>query len=189
MATNKPIEVDELFGELIPAENDQKWEVIYTKPKREKKLAEYSKRNKINYFLPLKDSIRKYGNREVKFTKPLFPGYIFVRTDLRPVEHLEILKTIGAVRLLGNRKGPVSVPEENIDSLKIMVNCDATVVTGNIIKKGEKVIVVYGPFAGLTGIFVRYKGQGRVVVNIDTLGQSASVEINQEDIEKLPEIL
>ncbi|WDN87291.1 hypothetical protein BuS5_00259 [Desulfosarcina sp. BuS5] len=165
------------------------WYSLHTRSRFENVVYDRLSKKSFESFLPKIKVKSKRRDRNAMINVPLFPGYIFVRTDLRPVEHLEILKTIGAVRLLGNRKGPVSVPEENIDSLKIMVNCDATVVTGNIIKKGEKVIVVYGPFAGLTGIFVRYKGQGRVVVNIDTLGQSASVEINQEDIEKLPEIL
>ncbi|MCD6273413.1 MAG: UpxY family transcription antiterminator [Deltaproteobacteria bacterium] len=165
------------------------WYSLHTRSRFENVVYDRLSKKSFESFLPKIKVKSKRRDRNAMINVPLFPGYIFVRTDLRPVEHLEILKTIGAVRLLGNRKGPVSVPDENIDSLKIMVNCDATVVTGNIINKGEKVIVVYGPFAGLTGIFVRYKGQGRVVVNIDTLGQSASVEINQEDIEKLPEIL
>ena len=139
-------------------------------------------------FLPKIRVKSKRRDRKVMINVPLFPGYLFVKTNLNPVEHLEILKTIGAVRLLGNREGPVLVPDESIESLRIMTNLDTTVVTGNIIRKGEKVIVVEGPFAGLTGIFLRYKGKGRVVVNIDTLGQSAGVEISEEDIEKLSEI-
>ncbi len=165
------------------------WYSLHTRSRFENVVYDRLSKKSFEAFLPKIKVKSKRRDRNAMINVPLFPGYIFVRTDLRPIEHLEILKTIGAVRLLGNRKCPVPVPDENIDSLKIMVNCDATVVTGNIINKGEKVIVVYGPFAGLTGIFVRYKGQGSVVVNIDTLGQSASVEINQEDIEKLPEIL
>jgi predicted nucleotidyltransferase len=40
---------------------------------------------------------------------PLFPGYVFVKTDLNPYEHVEIVKTVGAVRLIGNHQGPVPV--------------------------------------------------------------------------------
>ena len=164
------------------------WYSLHTKSRFENVVYDGLSKKTFESFLPKIKVKSKRRDRKVMIDVPLFPGYLFVRTDLRPVEHLEILKTTGAVRLLGNREGPVPVPDDNIESLKIMVNCDAAVVTGNIIKKGEKVMVLYGPFAGLTGIFVRYKGQGRVMVNIDTLGQSASVEINEEDIEKLPEI-
>jgi transcription elongation factor/antiterminator RfaH len=165
------------------------WYSLHTRSRFENVVYDSLSKKSFESFLPKIKVKSKRRDRNTMIDVPLFPGYIFVRTDLSPVEHLEILKTIGAVSLIGNRKGPVAVPDENIDSLKIMVNSDATVVTGNIINKGEKVIVVYGPFAGLTGVFARYKGQGRVVVNIDALGQSASVEINQEDIEKLPGVL
>jgi hypothetical protein len=49
--------------------------------------------------------------------------------------------------------------------------------------------VVYGPFTGVIGTFVRYRGKGRVIVNIEALGQFAGAEVSEEDIEKLPEIL
>jgi transcription antitermination factor NusG len=120
---------------------------------------------------------------------PLFPGYLFVKTDLAPESHLEIVKTAGAVRLIGSKQEPVSVPEETIDSLKIMVTGDHLVTTGNSLKKGDNVLVVSGPFAGVTGTFIRYGGKGRVVVNIEALGQYAGVEVNEDEIEILPKIL
>jgi transcription antitermination factor NusG len=106
-----------------------------------------------------------------------------------PESHLEIVKTAGAVRLIGSKQGPVSVPEETIDSLKIMVTGDHLVTTGNSLKKGDKVLVVSGPFVGVTGTFIRYGGKGRVVVNIEALGQYAGVEVSEDEIEILPKIL
>jgi transcription antitermination factor NusG len=50
-------------------------------------------------------------------------------------------------------------------------------------------MVVSGPFAGVTGTFVRYANQGRVVVNIEALGQFAGVDVQEEEVEKLPPIL
>ena len=62
-------------------------------------------------------------------------------------------------------------------------------MTGTRFKKGDNVIVIQGPFAGVTGTFVRYRGRGRVIVNIEALGQFAGVEVNEDDVELLPEIL
>jgi len=164
------------------------WYSLHTRSKFENVVFEGLEKKAFETFLPKIRVKSKRRDRKVMINAPLFPGYLFVKTNLNPSEHLEILKIIGAVRLLGNREGPVFVPDENIESLRIITNLDVEVVTGNLIRKGEKVIVVEGPFAGLTGIFLRYKGKGRVVVNIDTLGQSAGVEIREEDIEKLTDI-
>jgi transcription antitermination factor NusG len=112
-----------------------------------------------------------------------------VKTDLAPDSHLEIVKTAGAVRLIGSKHEPVSVPEDTIDSLKIMVAGDHPVTTGDNLKKGDKVLVVSGPFVGVAGTFVRYGGKGRVVVNIEALGQYAGVEVSEDEIEIIPKIL
>jgi transcription antitermination factor NusG len=140
-------------------------------------------------FLPKVTVRSKRRDRKAMIRVPLFPGYLFVKTDLAPVSHLEIVKTAGAVRLIGSKQGPVPVPEDTIESLKIMVSTDHPITTGNRLKKGDKVLVVQGPFAGITGTFIRYGGKGRVIVNIEALGQYAGVEVSEDDIEIVPKIL
>jgi transcription antitermination factor NusG len=120
---------------------------------------------------------------------PLFPGYTFVKTDLNPNEHIEILKTIGAVRLVGNNEGPVPISDDTVESLKIMVATEHPIITGSRFQKGDRVLVVEGPFAGVVGTFVRYRGKERVIVNIEALGQHAGVDVSEDDVEKLPDIL
>lgn len=164
------------------------WYVLHTKSRFENVVNEGLIKKSMEVFLPKIRVKSKRRDRKVMLRVPLFPGYMFVKTNLNPYEHVEILKTTGAVRLIGNKNGPIPVPEETIESLMIMVKGDNQVSTGNRIKKGERVIVVSGPFAGVTGIFVRYKGKGRVVVNIEALGQFAGIDVSEDDVEILPKI-
>ena len=143
----------------------------------------------IEVFLPKIQVKSKRRDRKAMIKIPLFPGYLFVKSDLNPYEHLEIVKTVGAVRLIGNKDGPIPVSSDTIKSLEIMVGGRNTIITGTRFKKGDRVVVVYGPFTGVIGTFVRYRGKGRVIVNIEALGQFAGAEVSEEDIEKLPEIL
>jgi transcription elongation factor/antiterminator RfaH len=161
------------------------WYVLHTRSRFENVVNEALEKKTKEVFLPkiLVRSTRR--DRKAMIRVPLFPGYVFVKTDLNPNEHLDILKTVGAVRLIGSKDGPVSVPDATIESLKIMVTADKPVTTGQKYRKGDHVVVVRGPFAGVTGIFIRYKGNERVVVNIDALGQSAGVEVAEEDVEKV----
>lgn len=80
MATQKPVEVEEILGKL-EISSDRKWLVVRTKPRREKKLANFAGKSGIHYYLPLKDSEKIYNNRKIIFTKPLFPGYVFVHCN------------------------------------------------------------------------------------------------------------
>ena len=173
--------------------NDRKlenlWYVLHTKSRHEKVVNDGLLKKSIEVYLPLVTVRSKRRDRKVMIRVPLFPGYIFVRTDLHPNSHLEVVKTAGAVRLIGNKQGPVPVPDETVNSLQIMVESNHLVTTGNRLKSGDRVMVVYGPFAGVVGTFVRHGSKGRVIVNIEALGQYAGVEVNEEDIEIIPKIL
>lgn len=164
------------------------WYVLHTKSRFENVVNDALLRKSTKAFLPKIQVKSKRRDRNMMIRVPLFPGYIFVQTDLRPEHHIDILKTAGAVRFIGTMQGPTPVPTEAIEALKIMVQADHPVTTGNHFKKGDKVIVVSGPFTGITGIFERYRGLSRVVVNIEALGQFASVDVNENDIDKLPKI-
>jgi transcriptional antiterminator NusG len=165
------------------------WYVLHTKSRFENVVNEGLIKKSMEVFLPKVQVRSKRRDRKMMIRVPLFPGYLFVKTNLEPVEHLEIVKTAGVVRFVGDKKGPISVPSDTIDSLKIMVKGDNTVATGTRFRTGDRVIVIYGPFTGVIGTFARYGGKGRVIVDIEALGQYAGVEVSEDDIEILPKIL
>jgi transcription antitermination factor NusG len=47
---------------------------------------------------------------------------------------------------------------------------------------GRRVEVVGGPLAGARGILVRHKTNARIVISIDAIMRSVSVEIDEGDI-------
>ncbi|OGR11321.1 MAG: transcriptional antiterminator [Desulfobacterales bacterium RIFOXYA12_FULL_46_15] len=166
------------------------WFALLTKSNFERTVYNSILKKKIPAFLPQtrRKSIRKDRNLMVEY--PLFPGYIFVQSTFHAADQLNILKTTGAVRLLGNQTSPVAVPDFQIESLKILTGSNMDLVTGlNIsMKKGDPVMIIEGPLAGIRGDFIRYKGKSRVIIKIDLLGQYAGTEIEEDKIEKLPEL-
>lgn len=165
------------------------WYVLHTKSRFENVVHEGLVKKTLESFLPKITVPSRRKDRKKLIRVPLFPGYVFVRTNLDPREHIEIVKTVGAVKLVGNKDGPISVRDDAMDSLKIMVGGDQPIATGYQFKKGDRVMVNNGPFAGVIGIFDRYQGQGRVVVHIEALGQFAAVDVDIDDVEKLPDIV
>ena len=161
------------------------WYVLHTRSRFENTTYTGLAKKTVDVLLPkiLVQSRRR--DRRVMLRVPMFPGYLFVKTSLEPSLHLEILKTVGAVRLIGNREGPLPVPEETIESLKIISAAEHQVTTGTLFKKGERVVVLRGPFTGVIGIFSHYRGKDRIIVHIEALGQFAAVEIDEADIEAL----
>ena len=165
------------------------WYVLHTRSRHEQVVFDGLTNKSLEAFLPKITVVSKRRDRRKKIRVPLFPGYIFIKSNLNANERLEIVKTVGAVRLIGNQDGPISVPDVAIDSLRIMVAGTNPVETGTRFRKGDRVMVVEGPFAGVTGTFVRYRGYKRVVVAIEALGQFAGVNVAEGDVERLPEIV
>lgn len=163
-----------------------RWYVLHTRSRFERVVHEGLSKKTHEVFLPQVRVRSRRRDRRIILDVPLFPGYVFIRSNLHPHHHLDILKTVGAVRLIGNKEVPVPVPDETVASLKIMVARDTRIDTGNRLRKGDRVMVVKGPFTGVVGTFARYRGIGRVVVHIEALGQYASVEVAEEDIEAQP---
>jgi len=163
------------------------WFVAHTKSRFEQVVFDGFQKKSLEAFLPKITVMSKRLDRRKKIRVPLFPGYIFVRSDLNPHERLQIVQTAGVVRLIGNQDGPVSVPDEAIDSLQIIVAGENPVETGTRFRKGDRVMVVEGSFIGVVGTFVRYRGYNRVVVKIEALGQYAAVSVPEEHVEKLPD--
>ena len=169
---------------LIPA-----WYVLHTKSRFENVVNEGLQKKTIEVFLPKITVPSRRKDRKKMIRVPLFPGYVFVNSNLHPNHHLDILKTVGAVKLIGDKSGPISVPDETIESLRIMVATEGDITTGYSFSQGDRVLVVNGPFAGVIGIFDHFKGMDRIVVFIEALGQFASVEVDVADVEPVPDVL
>ena len=113
------------------------WYALHTKSRFENVVHEGLNKKSLEAFLPKVLVRSKRRDRKVMIRVPLFPGYLFVKTDLNPSEHIEIVKTAGVVRFIGNKDGPISVPDTTIESLKVMVESDQTITTGYRFKKGD----------------------------------------------------
>ena len=174
---------------MTPEKIESKWFVLHTRSRFENVVNDGLAKKSIEVFLPKILVRSKRRDRKLMIRVPVFPGYLFVKSDMNPHEQVEIVKTIGVVRFIGTKEGPVSVPDETIDSLKIMVNSESQITTGHRLVKGDKVMVVNGPFVGVIGTFITQKGKGRIVINVEALGQTAAVEVDESDIEPLPKIL
>ncbi len=182
MATHEPILTDELFGDLEISENE-KWMVVYTKPKREKKLAKYAAENGIHYYLPLTDSVRIYSDRKVTFTKPLFSGYIFVKCDFEKKK--SIIRTGHIVTFLRVRNEEELIYE--LKQIHLGKTKGAKMEPTEFFEKGNKVLITAGPFEGLTGVVKDQKNVKEVILKINVLRQAVSVQVSSDQLEFISE--
>ncbi len=166
------------------AGSESAWFALYVQVNHEKEVFKRVEQKEIECFLPLLETWSRRRDRRKRIHVPLFPGYVFVRTVLDNYTNVSILKTPGAIHILRNSEGPIPIPDYQIDNLKTMLNATAEISLHTYLRIGEWVQVVKGPFAGCMGILLRQNPKkGRLVVSIDLIQRSVSVEMNVEDVE------
>lgn len=157
------------------------WWVAHTKSRNEKALAQDLIAKGISYFLPMSWKVRRQRGRTIKSLLPLFGGYLFFCGD--EDERVEILRTHRVANLI-----EVDNQQQLIDEL-VQIECalraGAPLAPTDFIKAGQHCRVIAGPLAGLTGIVIRAKNAVRLLLQVDMLGQAASVEIDVDMIELL----
>ena len=101
-----------------------KWYAIHTRSRFEQKVYDGLCGKSIETLLPRCQVMSRRKDRRKKILIPMLPGYVFVHTDLNAVEYLDILKTVGVVRLVGFEGKPVPASDEEISSLMILDGTD-----------------------------------------------------------------
>jgi transcription antitermination factor NusG len=132
-------------------------------------------------FLPVYEKISQWKDRSKQITLPLFPGYLFVKILWH--ERLEVLKAFGVVHIVGDGYNPQAIPEDQILNIRAFEDKGFKYDPHPYLHQGNKVRIVDGPLAGLQGILVRRKNDSRLVVSVDLIQRSVSVEIDSWKIE------
>lgn len=160
------------------------WYAVYTQPRHEKSLARYMDMRQIECYLPLYRSRRRWkdGSR-VTVDLPLFPSYIFARIHRQ--EKVRVLELPGAVSVITGTGGdPQPMPDTVIEGLRKGLS-EGGVQPHPLLMVGERVRICRGALSGMEGIISRQKGDMRVVITLELIMRSLSVEVNGEDLELL----
>lgn len=167
-------------------ENQLKWYAIHSRSRHEDVVLNGLKKKFIEAFLPKMQVMSRRKDRRKMILVPILPGYVFVHSDLNLNQYWDIIKTYGVVRILGIQGKPVSVKDEEIESLKTLHGTDRTVRNQAYMKEGDRVMIMEGPLKGLTGFYLRHKGKvDKVVISIELLQRSLVVEVEDLTIEKI----
>jgi transcriptional antiterminator NusG len=156
-----------------------KWWVAHTKSRNEKALAHDLISKNISYFLPMTWKVRRKSHRTIKSLLPLFGGYLFFCGD--DDQRTELMRTDRVANLLEVKDQQKLLDE--LVQIERVLQTGVPLVPHKYIKVGQKCRVLAGPLMGLQGIVVRTKSQTRLVLQVDMLGQAASVEIDIDMIE------
>jgi transcription antitermination factor NusG len=160
------------------------WYALYTRPRHEKKAYEILIEKGATTYLPLLSTVRVYKNRKKKVDLPLFPSYMFCQFEYK--ERFSILETHGIIKIVNFNGVPAVVPDWQIESMRTILLNPESLKLENYFRQGDLVDVMSGPFKDLRGTVVNQKGESRLVITIDGIMQTLSVEIDMDNIKAVP---
>jgi transcription antitermination factor NusG len=160
---------------------EQHWYAAYTCSHHEKRVAEQLAERDVTHFLPLYSSVRRWKDRRVRLTLPLFPGYVFVRLGLQ--DRLRVLEIPSLVRLVGFGGSPSALPEEEVELLRSSLADEAHAEPHPFLIVGRRVRIVRGPFASFEGILQRKRNNFRLIVSVELIQRSFAVNVDAADIQ------
>jgi transcriptional antiterminator NusG len=161
---------------------DASWFAIWTRSRHEKLVRDQiAKKGVVDVFLPTIGKWSRWKDRKKKIDWPLFPGYVFAK--FVPDERVGILKVDGVVQIISNNGVMSSIPDEEIESIRTLVESELAYDPVPLIKEGDLVKVTSGPLKGVVGRLVTKKGAAaRLVLSVDLIGQAVSVEVDAADV-------
>jgi transcription antitermination factor NusG len=166
--------------ELEDALQQPRWHVAYVVTRHEKAVAKELDRRSVESFLPVYQAVHYWNKRRAQVELPLFPSYVFVRMTFH--ERLRVLQVPAVVHLVTFNGLPASLPEEEIEALRAAVRMRRA-QPHPYYSLGDRVRIKSGPLKGLEGILVKQPSSSRIIVAVDFIHRSVSVELEPHDLE------
>jgi transcription antitermination factor NusG len=113
----------------------------------------------------------------------MFSCYAFVRIVQTAEERLKILRTPGVLGFVGSERQGTSIPDEQIESLRIAISENIPCFPHPFVNVGRRVRIRGGSLDGVEGILVRKGGDQSLVVSVELLHRSISIRVEGYDIE------
>jgi len=173
----------EMRMEIQSATGAENWYALLTRHQHEKSVAFALSNKSHEVYLPLYRSLRRWQDRAKQIWLPLFPCYVFIRGGMN--RQLQIITTPGVLSIVGWGGRPAIVAQAQLDAVRQIIECCLTVETHPYLQCGDRVRVKTGPLMGLEGILTRKRGLTRLVISMELLGQSAAVEIDVWNVERI----
>jgi transcriptional antiterminator RfaH len=116
------------------------WNVIYTKPRAEKKVEQRLNNFGIEAYCPVKQQVKQWSDRKKKILVPVLPSMVLVNIDEK--ERNKVFDIPGVVRYMFWLGKHAIVKKEEVDSLKILLTQNNIVSqTTETLKVGETISV------------------------------------------------
>jgi transcription antitermination factor NusG len=115
----------------------------------------------------------------------LFSCYVFAKFVPDRTERLRVLRVDGVFGLVGAGGEGASIPEEQIEAVRSVVEAKIQWSCHPFLKIGQRVRIRSGALNGVEGILVARNGDRTLVISVDAIQRSLAVRVEGYDVEPI----
>ena len=167
----------------VAAGETPNWYALLTRARHEKMVAYRLREHGVDAFLPLVTQVRHWRQRKKRVELPLFSCYVFAKLLPTNEDRLRALRIDGVFSLVGTRGAGTTIPDEQIESVRRLLEGHLLWGSHPFLKIGQRVRIRTGALDGVEGILVSRSGENTLVVSIDAIQRSLAVRIEGYDVE------
>jgi transcription antitermination factor NusG len=156
------------------------WYAVAVKARHEKCVAEILGHKGLTAWLPMQERTHYYGQWRRVHQLPLFPGYVFCQLSL--TAHMPVVTTPGVLRIVGAGRNPAPLDETEIQSIRTAAERNALLSSCEYLEGGQRVRIVAGPLAGVSGTVVSASRPFRVRLAVTLLQRAVLLEIDSDQL-------
>ena len=160
----------------------KEWFILQFKSNSHRLAAKNLNRQGFETFLPLHDTTSRKLSRFINTSKPLFPGYMFIRFDRAESEWHKINNTYGVSHLITFNSILKSIPTIFVDHLMKRYDLSGKLIPIQKLKKGDHVTVLKGPFANFIATVEKYEADQRISILMDLMGRKTKIQTPSDNL-------
>ena len=160
----------------------KEWFILQFKSNSHHLAAKNLNRQGFETFLPLHETTSRSLSRFINTSKPLFPGYMFIKFDRAESVWHKINSTYGVSRLITFNSNLKSIPTIFVDHLMKRYDLSGKLIPIQNLKKGDNVTVLKGPFANFIAIIEKYEADQRIWILMDLMGRKTKIQTPSDNL-------
>jgi len=169
----------------LPAAEELRWYALHTRARHERVVEHRLREQGMETFLPTVREAHRWSDRKKTVEVPLFSCYVFVRCTLNSGDRTRVYRVESVHGFVGTRGAGMPIPDEQIESVRMVLSQPAPSRSHPFLKVGQRVRVCGGAMDGVEGVFLSENGDQSLVISVDVIQRSLAVRIDGYDVKPI----
>jgi len=155
-----------------------KWYIVMAKAISHKQSSLILEKLGCTFYLPIQKQLHYWSDRKKWVDVPVLSPYIFLYTN--ELDRKIIFQTTNNFHFLRYENGLATAKPDEVETVKLICTYSTNLkIESQPLKKGDLIEITHGPLSGMKGHVLQENGNLRFHIQVPSLGQFASVDIDK----------